>query len=239
MVERRWWDTPAWHLPLSFISACLAHPGVHHCPHENFSTFICAQSPSHYPTLVTSWMVTLQAPLSVEIFRQEYWSRWPFPAPGNLPNPGIKPVSPASLALTGRFFTTEPPRKLNFLHNPFKAGFYSTTLVRGYFEVEWLVGASSEEEFCGNIWAPDYQTLGKCREPAQEIPPMTRSCGGELIGKADQNLGDSPGPARASTPKPKSICLLFTILCFSPTPLTLTGGYPQPPFSEENQLRAS
>ena len=47
-----------------------------------------------------------------------------------------------------------------------------------------------------------------------------------------------PGPARASTPKPKSVCLLFTILCLSPTLLTLTGGYPQPPFSEENQLRA-
>ena len=47
-----------------------------------------------------------------------------------------------------------------------------------------------------------------------------------------------PGPARASTPKPKSVSLLFTILCLSPTLLTLTGGYPQPPFSEENQLRA-
>ena len=47
-----------------------------------------------------------------------------------------------------------------------------------------------------------------------------------------------PGPARASTLKPKSVCLLFTILCFSPTLLTLTGGYPQPPFSEEDQLRA-
>ena len=47
-----------------------------------------------------------------------------------------------------------------------------------------------------------------------------------------------PGPARASTLKPKSVCLLFTILCLSPTLLTLTGGYPQPPFSEENQLRA-
>ena len=47
-----------------------------------------------------------------------------------------------------------------------------------------------------------------------------------------------PGPARASAQKPKSVCLLFTILCFSPTLLTLTGGYPQPPFSEENQLRA-
>ena len=47
-----------------------------------------------------------------------------------------------------------------------------------------------------------------------------------------------PGPARASTLKPKSVCLVFTILCFSPTLLTLAGGYPRPPFSEENQLRA-
>ena len=47
-----------------------------------------------------------------------------------------------------------------------------------------------------------------------------------------------PGPARASTLKPKSVCLLFTVLCFSPTLLTLAGGYPRPPFSEENQLRA-
>ena len=47
-----------------------------------------------------------------------------------------------------------------------------------------------------------------------------------------------PGPARASTPKPKSVCLLFTIICLSPTLLTLTGGYPWPPFSEGDQLRA-
>ena len=39
---------------------------------------------------------------------QEYWSRLPFPPPGYLPYPGIKP---ASLALAGRFFTTEPPGK--------------------------------------------------------------------------------------------------------------------------------
>ena len=49
---------------------------------------------------------------------------------------------------------------------------------------------------------------------------------------------EGPGPARASTPKPKSVCLLFTILYFSPTLLTLTGGYARPPFSEENQLTA-
>ena len=43
--------------------------------------------------------------------RQEYWSGFPFPSPGDLPNPGIKPASPA---LAGGFFTTEPPGK-NFL----------------------------------------------------------------------------------------------------------------------------
>ena len=48
--------------------------------------------------------------------------------------------------------------------------------------------------------------------------------------------GTPPGSARASTPKPKSVCLI--ILCLSPTLLTLTGGYPQPPFSGKNQLRA-
>jgi len=40
--------------------------------------------------------------------RQEYWSGLPFPSPGDLPNPGIEPASPA---LPGRFFATEPPRK--------------------------------------------------------------------------------------------------------------------------------
>jgi len=37
--------------------------------------------------------------------RQEYWSGLPFPSPGDLPDPGIEPMSPA---LVGRFFTTEP-----------------------------------------------------------------------------------------------------------------------------------
>jgi len=40
---------------------------------------------------------------------QEYWSELPFPSPGDLPNPGIKPVSLVSPALTGVYFTTVPP----------------------------------------------------------------------------------------------------------------------------------
>ena len=44
---------------------------------------------------VTPWTVAYQAPLSMGFSRQEYWSGLPFPSPGDLPNPGIKPVSPA------------------------------------------------------------------------------------------------------------------------------------------------
>ena len=47
-----------------------------------------------------------QAPLTVEFSRQEYCSELPFPTPGDLPDPGIKPTSFASPALAGRFFTT-------------------------------------------------------------------------------------------------------------------------------------
>ena len=47
-----------------------------------------------------------QAPLSMGFPRQEYWSGLPFPPPEDLPNPGIEPMSLASLAAAGRFFTT-------------------------------------------------------------------------------------------------------------------------------------
>ena len=62
----------------------------------------------HAPLFSTAWTVTHQAPLSMRFPRQEYWCELPFPSPGNLPDPGIEPVSPA---LTGGFFTTEPPGK--------------------------------------------------------------------------------------------------------------------------------
>ena len=43
--------------------------------------------------------------------RQEYWSELPFPSPGDLPDPGIKPMSLASPALAGGLFTTSQPGK--------------------------------------------------------------------------------------------------------------------------------
>ena len=74
------------------------------------------------PIFMTSWSVARQVPLSMEFFRQEYWSRLPFPTPGNLPDPKIKPASLSSPALAGRFFTTVPPVKpiLGWIAHSFK-----------------------------------------------------------------------------------------------------------------------
>ena len=56
---------------------------------------------------VISRTVACQAPLSMGFSKQEYWNRLPFPPPGDLPKPGIEPVSLISPALAGRFFTTD------------------------------------------------------------------------------------------------------------------------------------
>ena len=66
-----------------------------------------ALSPGHL--FATQWTVAPQAPLSMGFSRQEYWSRLPFPPPGDRPNPGIEPSrSLTSPALAGGFFTTAP-----------------------------------------------------------------------------------------------------------------------------------
>ena len=85
------------------------------------SVNVCAQL---CPTLVTPWTVARQAPLSLEFSRQEYQSELPFPSPGDLLDPGIKPefiTSPAA----GEFFTTEPLGKPQIRHSFF---FFQTFL---------------------------------------------------------------------------------------------------------------
>ena len=47
------------------------------------------------PTLVTPWTIACKAPLSMGFSRHEYWSGLPFLSPGDLPDPGIEPGSPA------------------------------------------------------------------------------------------------------------------------------------------------
>ena len=70
------------------------------------------KSLSRVPLFMTPWTVAYQAPQSVEFSRQEYWSGLPFPSPGDLPNPGIEPGSPA---LQADALPSELPGKCNLL----------------------------------------------------------------------------------------------------------------------------
>ena len=79
---------------------------------------VYAQTLRRAQLFMTLWKIAHQTPLSREFYSQ--WRGLPFPPPGDLPNPGIKPMSPASPALVGRFFTTEPLGKhlYNYILEP-------------------------------------------------------------------------------------------------------------------------
>ena len=98
----------------------------------------------------------------MEFPRQEYWSKLPFPSPGDLPDPGIEPGSPA---LAGGFFTTGPPGKppgymYRLLHPPnnLDGGCRSSThLTDGHTEAQggagprvWALMASVP--MMGEVW---------------------------------------------------------------------------------------
>ena len=69
---------------------------------------------SHVWLSATLWTVGYQAPLSVGLSRQEYWSQLPFPSPGDLPDLEIEPTSLKSSALADRFFTTSATWEAQF-----------------------------------------------------------------------------------------------------------------------------
>ena len=71
---------------------------------------------SHVRFWVTLWTVACQAPLSMRFSRQEHWSGLLFPSPGDLPDPGTKPMSLMSPALAGRFFTTRTTWEAPYIH---------------------------------------------------------------------------------------------------------------------------
>ena len=72
---------------INVLAACLPA----HCLLSHFS---CVQ------LFAMPWTVARQAPLSMGFSRQEYWSGLPFPSPGDLPDPGVEPISLASLHLS-------------------------------------------------------------------------------------------------------------------------------------------
>ena len=65
---------------------------------------------SRVPALATPWTVACQAPLSMGFSREEHWSGLPLSSPGDLPDPGIEPGSPA---LGADALTSEPPGNAN------------------------------------------------------------------------------------------------------------------------------
>ena len=91
------------------IHRCINSSKIHACMH--------AQSLSHFWLFVTTWTIARLASLSMEVSRKEYWNGLVFPSPEDLPNPGIKPISSASPALAGRFFTTSTTWEVPRFHN--------------------------------------------------------------------------------------------------------------------------
>ena len=69
---------------------------------------VCSCVLSCVRLFATPWIVACQAPLFMEVSRQEYWSGLPFPTPGDLPDPRIEPTSLVSPVLAGRFFNHCP-----------------------------------------------------------------------------------------------------------------------------------
>ena len=87
-----------------------------------------AQWLSHVWLFATPWTVVHQAPLSTKFSRQEYWSGLAFSPPGDLSDPGIKPMSPMSPALQEDSLPAESPRKL-FDSVPFSKDHFGETTI--------------------------------------------------------------------------------------------------------------
>ena len=97
---------------------------------------------SHVRLCATPWTVAHQAPPSMGFSRQEYWGGLPFPSPGDLPDPGIEPRSPA---LQADALTSEPPGKLPYEDKePISPG--SAKLGQGQAGVDW--GLCSDPGHC-------------------------------------------------------------------------------------------
>ena len=99
---------------------------------------VCALSLTRVWLFETPWAVPRQAPLSMGFSRQECWSGLPCPPPGDLPDPGIEPVSPESASLASGFFTTVPPSQTK-LGSPQ----FSLLLMRQQLETYFLILHSS------------------------------------------------------------------------------------------------
>ena len=101
------------------LSRCISISYLHYQSHQftflNFvSVCMCVLFSQSCPTLCGPLDCSPHAPLSMGFSRQGYWSGLPFPSPGDLPDPGTKPGSPA---LQADSLQSEPPGKPHFVSN--------------------------------------------------------------------------------------------------------------------------
>ena len=112
MVSAKWMaahrDCPTnnlWYGVVPLVIPCEWQKSCHIEAFLELYMYVCMLSHfSHVRLFATLWTVARQAPLSMGFSRQEYWSGWPCPSPGDLPSPGIELASLRSPALAGRFF---------------------------------------------------------------------------------------------------------------------------------------
>ena len=138
------------------------------------------KSLSRLRLLATPSTAAHQAPLSMGFSRQEYWRGVPFPSPGDLPNPRIKPESPV---LAGRFFTTESPGKLPGNIYPFPK------LI--WLGIHFCLETTSFLGVC--VPCTSFESSLKCKwsrsQGSQDPPPVPRSRnGGGANAKASRSF---------------------------------------------------
>ena len=130
---------------------------------------------------MTPWTVAHQAPLSMGFSRQEHWRGLPFPPPGDLPDPGIEPVS----WLAGGFFTSQPPGKPRN---------WSITLFN-LFSVWSILWGNKGTVYCVQIWPGE---APGCR-PVRPLP-----------GRAARREARSPSTL-TNQRSPQSACVCISL----------------------------
>ena len=132
----------------------------------------------------TLWPVTRQAPVAMGFSRQEYWSKLPFPSPGDLFHPGIEPSPPVSLAspaLADGFFILAPPGKPLLRHGqkkfPASPGVWTPCFhCRGHvFDPGWGT-MTWQAVWCGPKTKLRHKTKGQRQEEQSDIPNSKRKC---------------------------------------------------------------
>ena len=127
-------------------SVCFPRPkksiGLQPLVHVNWSE---VKLLSRVRLFATPWTVAYQAPLSMVFSMQEYWSGLPFPSPGDLPDPGIEPRSPA---LYADALPSEPPKKSTWAKKHFKQSITKDEKIKLYY----LLCSIWKQENCGGPW---------------------------------------------------------------------------------------